>query len=66
MAETIPTQRTRRPKPRSTEVVIGALEERVNCIVLDGLNEAHVLRISELIAELRRSLNGSKGEESSE
>lgn len=53
------TARTRRPKARATEIVFGALHERLEVVKLiyrdEGLTP-HIERIEELLDELRRSL----------
>jgi len=64
MAETT-VQRTRRPRPRHRDVIIGAINERIQMIV-GTENAATQNRLQNLMEELARALNGSKGEESSE
>ena len=58
----MPTElKTRKPKARQRDVVIGCLEER-SCMVGGPDNVAHRERLLELLDELKRSLNGKKDE----
>ena len=55
MAETTTTKR--RPKARAKEAVLGAIGERISMIAGEA-NTIHVLRLLELLDELRRALSG--------
>ena len=61
MAEIIKKTKPRKANARSTQTVIECIEERLNCIIIDDYNQAHLNRMAELLNELRRSLNGKKG-----
>jgi len=56
-------ERKRRAPARSTDVVLGALQERLNVAV--DADSPHAIRIEELFDELKRSLrkNGDDSDE---
>jgi hypothetical protein len=58
MAEQLMIEKTRarKPKARPTEIVIGAIDERLQMIN----DSPHASRLSELMDELRRSLNSNR------
>ncbi len=55
----------RRPKARHRDVIFGAIDERMQVLASspDTL-QIHLDRINELLAELKRSLNGKQEQES--
>ena len=52
------TRRTRKPRARNPQIVMAALQERLNCIPIDDGNSFHIIRINELLDELNRAMNG--------
>lgn len=55
-------RRTRKPKARNPQIVMAALQERLNCIPIDDSNSFHIIRINELLGELTRAISG-KGDD---
>ena len=55
--------RVRKPRARRTEIVIGALQERIMAIPQVEHLEFHRERLLELVDELTRSLNRGTEEE---
>lgn len=57
-------KRIRRPKPRHTHIVLGALDENARMLCRDPHSEGIGQRIAELLAELHLSLDGGKDKDS--
>lgn len=61
--ETAPKDKSRKPRARNSQVVLGALEE---CLLAVGRARnmedvsGHLVRVDDLMDEMRRSLNGKK------
>ncbi len=51
--------RSRRPNARPSEIILGAIDERLTMIQ----DSPHAARLSELMDELRRSLSRDSGDE---
>ena len=60
-----PKQRVRKPRARNPQIVMAALQERVNCIPVNDGNSFHLIRIGELLEELNRAMSG-KGDDDGE
>ena len=58
-------ERKRKPKACSTHIVIGAMEENLDMLMnnSDTFTQSRAIRMSELLSELKRSLNGKNQEE---
>jgi len=55
--------KTRKPRARHRDVVLGAIDERLACILVTDDNAHHIARLEGLFDELRRSLAGKEPEE---